>query len=88
MLCGPKGSEQNGIAHCSVCGKETELEELPGRYEKYCLQCSADMATWILLGDEIDAATMSGRDAEKLVQEFARLSTRMLERSQSTEGWM
>lgn len=86
MLCGPKGSEQNGIAQCSVCGKETELEELPGRNEKYCLRCSADMATSILLVDEIDAATMAGRDAETLVQEFARLSTRMLERAQSAEG--
>jgi hypothetical protein len=46
------------------------------------------MATSILLVDEIDAATMAGRDAEKLVQEFARLSTRMLERAQSAKGWM
>ena len=87
MLCGPKGSEQNWIVQCSVCGRETELEELPGRTEKYCLECSADMATSILLVDEIDAATMAGRDAEKLVQEFAQLSSRMLERSQSAEGW-
>jgi hypothetical protein len=86
MLCGPKGSEQNGIAQCSVCGRESEIEELPGRSEKYCLQCSADMATSILLVDEIDAATMAGRDAEKLVQEFAMISSRMLERSQSTGG--
>jgi hypothetical protein len=86
MLCGPKGSEQNGIVQCGVCGRETELEELPGRSEKYCLQCSADMATTILLVDEIDAATMGGRDAEELVQEFAMISSRMLERSQAAGG--
>jgi hypothetical protein len=86
MLCGPKGSEQNSLLQCSICGRETQLEELPGRREKYCLQCSADMATSILLVDEIDAATMDGRDAEKLVEEFALLSSRMLERSQSAEG--
>ncbi|HEY2119281.1 MAG TPA: hypothetical protein VGH37_08875 [Candidatus Acidoferrum sp.] len=42
------------------------------------------MATSILLVDEIDAATMAGRDAEKLVQEFAMISSRILERSQSS----
>jgi hypothetical protein len=87
VLYGPKGSEQNSMLQCSVCGREIELADLPGRSEKYCLECSADMATSILLVDEIDAATMAGRDAETLVQEFQSLSTRMLERSQSAEGW-
>jgi hypothetical protein len=86
MLCGPKGSEQNRMVQCSVCGRGTELEELPGRIEKYCLECSADVATSILLVGEIDAATMAGRDTEELVAEFARLSSRMLERSQSAEA--
>ena len=63
MLCGPKGSEQNSnsMAQCSMCGRGTELKELPGRSEKYCLECSADMATSILLITEIDAATLAGR---------------------------
>lgn len=88
MLCGPKGSEQNSnsMMQCSVCGRETELKELPGRSEKYCLECSADMATSILLVTEIDAATLAGQEAEGLVAEFERLSSRMLERSQSAEA--
>ena len=88
MLCGPKGSEQNSnsMVQCSICGRGTELEELPGRSEKYCLECSADMATLILLITEIDAATLAGQGAEGLVAEFERLSTRMLERSQSAEA--
>ena len=85
MLCGPKGSEQNSnsMVQCSVCGRGTELEELPGRSEKYCLECSADMATSILLITEIDVATLAGQEAEGLVAEFERLSSRMLDRAQS-----
>ena len=88
MWCGPKGSEQNSnsMVQCSICGRGTELEELPGRSEKYCLECSADMATSILLITEIDAATLAGQGTDGLVAEFERLSTRMLERSQSAEA--
>jgi hypothetical protein len=83
MLCGPKGSEVQSTSRCSVCGRRAELVELPGRTEKYCLPCSADVATSILLTTEIDAATLAGRDAEPLFAEFAALSARMLLRSQS-----
>jgi hypothetical protein len=83
MLCGPKGSEEPSILQCSVCGRRTELFELPGRTERYCLECSADVATSILLTTEIDAATMAGLHAEGLVAEFAELSNRLLERAQS-----
>ena len=83
MLCGPKGSEEQSVSHCSVCGRRAELFDLPGRPEKYCLECSADVATSLLLTTEIDAATLSGRDAEPLIAEFAQLSARLLERSQS-----
>ena len=83
MLCGPKGSEMQSSALCSVCGRREELFELPGRTEKYCLECSADVATAILLTTEIDAATFAGRDVDNLVAEFAQLSGRLLARSQS-----
>ena len=83
MLCGPKGSEMQSSSQCGVCGRCVELFELPGREEKYCLECSADVATSILLISEIDAATFAGRDAENLVAEFTQLSTRLLARSQS-----
>jgi hypothetical protein len=83
MLCGPKGSEDPSIVPCSICGRHTELFELPGKNEKYCLECSADVATAILLTTEIDAATMAGRETEALVAELAELSHRLLERAQS-----
>jgi hypothetical protein len=86
MVCGPKGSEQDAIGQCELCGRFKELRGLPGRSESYCLECSADVATSCLLTTEIDAATMAGRDAEELIAEFAQLSTRMLERSQSAQG--
>jgi hypothetical protein len=83
MLCGPKGSEEPCILQCSVCGRRTELFELPGKTEKYCLECSADVATSILLTTEIDAATLAGQHTEGLVMEFAQLSHRLLERAQT-----
>ena len=82
MLCGPNGSEEPSSEQCGVCGRSTELFELPGRSEKYCLECSADVATSMLLTTEIDAATLAGRETEGLMAEFAELSHRMLERSQ------
>jgi len=83
MLLGPKCSEEGSIPPCSVCGQRKELVDLPGRSEKYCLACSADVATSILLKTEIDAATMAGQEARGLVAEFAQLSKRLLERAQS-----
>ena len=83
MLCGPKGSEMQTTAPCSICGRRVELFELPGNDEKYCLECSADVAAVILLTTEIDAATFAGRDAENMVAEFAQLSGRLLARSKS-----
>ena len=85
MLNGPKGTEQASIARCCVCGRIEELFELPGRTERYCLECSADLATAILLTTEIDAATLAGRSTKALVSEFGEITSRMLERSQSAE---
>ena len=83
MSCGPKGSEEPSGLGCRVCGKHEELFELPGISQKYCLQCSADVATSILLTTEIDAATMAGQETSALVAEFEQLSHRLLERAQS-----
>ena len=76
-------TEQDLIGQCSVCGCVTELLELPGKTDKFCLPCSADLATVILLGTEIDAATVSGRNANALMAEFEEIGTRMLDRAQS-----
>jgi hypothetical protein len=76
-------TDQDVIGQCSVCGHVSELFELPGRVEKYCLECSADVATAIVLSAEIDSATMNGRNANALVSEFAEISSRMLVRAQS-----
>jgi hypothetical protein len=67
---------------CSACARQTELFELPGRSEKYCLECSADVATSILLAAEIDAATKSGEDTGQLVTEFLQMGRRLLARAQ------
>jgi hypothetical protein len=72
MSAGPKGTEQDSIAQCSVCGHIEALFELPGRTEKCCLECSADLATAILLSTEIDAATLAGRSTNALALNFQR----------------
>ena len=77
--------DQEFVGHCSVCGCVAELVELPGRLEKFCLACSGDLATAILLTTEIDAATLAGKNTNRLVSEFAQISSRMLERAQSSE---
>jgi hypothetical protein len=83
MLCGPKGScGERSILQCAACGRQTELFELPGRKEEYCFECSADVATSILLVTEIDAATKSGEDTGGLEAEFLQLGRRLLARAQ------
>ena len=83
MLCGPKGSEDGPASQCSVCGHRDDLVELPGMKEKYCSECSADVATSILLKTEINAAWLSGQRYENLAAELAQLGRQMLERAQS-----
>jgi hypothetical protein len=43
------------------------------------------VAAAILLTAEIDAATLSGRNTNELVSEFAQITSRMLQRAQSAE---
>jgi hypothetical protein len=80
---GPKSSEELSSTRCAICGHRTFLVGLPGRTDKYCFECSADVATSVLLKTEIDAATLAGQDANPLVAEFEQLSTRLLARAQS-----
>lgn len=83
MFCDASNDGDTSSLRCGVCGHREELFELPGGTEKYCLECSADIATSILLTTEIDAATTAGQNAEALTAEFAQLSTRLLSRAQS-----
>ncbi len=85
MFIGPNGCETDLASRCSVCGRIEESFELPGKSEKYCLGCSADVATVVLLTTEIDAATLAGRNASVLISEFEQLGARLLTRSQSAE---
>jgi hypothetical protein len=71
---------------CSMCGGVTELFELPGRTERLCLACSADVASAVVLRTEIDTATWAGQNANDLVTEFAELSTRILARAQFADN--
>jgi hypothetical protein len=84
MLRGPKENENAAASQCSVCGHHADLVGLPGMNEKYCSECSADVATSILLKTEIQAAWLSGQRYENLAAELVQFSRRLLERAQST----
>jgi hypothetical protein len=77
--------ERNVAKQCGLCGRIRDLFELPGRPEKFCLECSADLATVIQLSTEIGAARRSGRNIDELESELSEMSRRMLERSQSAD---
>ena len=85
MLSGPKGTEEELISQCSICGRTEPLFELPGTTEKFCWGCSADFATIIVLTAEIDSATLAGVSTDELQSELCEISKRMLDRSQSAE---
>jgi hypothetical protein len=73
------------VAKCRLCGQREELFELPEEPGEYCLACSADVATAILLTAEIDAATLAGRASNALIVEFSELTASMLRRCQRTD---
>ena len=77
--------ELNVAGQCGVCGRVRDLFELPGRPEKFCLECSADLATVIQLNTEINAATREGMSVGALESEFSEISRRILARSQSAD---
>jgi hypothetical protein len=85
MLSGPKGTEEELVSQCSICGRTGALFDLPGTTEKFCWGCSADFATIIVLTTEIDSATLAGVSTDDLRSELCDTSRRMLDRSQSTE---
>jgi hypothetical protein len=74
---------RNPAKPCGLCGRIRDLFELPGRPEKFCLECSADLATVIQLSIEIGATTRAGRSADTLELELSETSRRILERSQA-----
>ena len=76
-------TQVNIAGQCGVCGRRvSDLLELPGRREKFCLECSADLAIAVHLADEIAAATRKGCNTDAWEAEFSEISHRMLERSQ------
>jgi len=83
MVSGPNSScDDASSPQCATCGRHAELFELPGKKEKYCLECSADVATSILLATKIDQASRIGEDTTGLVAEFVQLGRRLLSRAQ------
>jgi hypothetical protein len=85
MLSGLKGTEEELVAQCSICGRIEASFDLPGTTEKFCWGCSADLATIIVLTDAIDSATLAGVSTDDLQSELCDISRRMLDRSQSEE---
>jgi hypothetical protein len=75
--------ERDVAKRCGLCGRVGDLFGLPGRPDKFCLECSADFATVAQLSTEIGAATQAGTSTDKLESELSEMSRRILERTQS-----
>jgi hypothetical protein len=75
--------ERNVAKQCGLCGRVRDLFELPGVPEKFCWECSADLATVAQLSTEIGAATRVGTSTDNLESELSEMSRRILERAQS-----
>jgi hypothetical protein len=65
---------------CGFCDGTTELFILPGRFERHCFPCSADVATTILLSTEINAGRLQGWHVCALECALAEVNERMLAR--------
>jgi hypothetical protein len=75
--------ERNVAKQCGLCGGVRDSFELPRKPEKFCLECSADLATVTQLSAEIGAATRAGRSTDRFESELSEMSRRILERTQS-----
>ena len=75
----------DSVGHCSICGPAAELFDLPGQTGKFCLGCSADVATTCVLITEIDNAILAGTNANDLISECTEITSRILSRAQSAE---
>jgi hypothetical protein len=61
---------RNVAKQCGLCGRVRDLFELPGRPEKFCRECSADLATVTRLSTESGTATRAGRSTDTLESEL------------------
>jgi hypothetical protein len=76
-------ADNRPVGECIICGVRTELYGLPRVEGDYCLECSADIGTSLLLRTEIDAATMAGQRTDLLMAEFTSLTDQLVKRAQN-----
>lgn len=65
---------------CDSCDCVAEVFALPGREDRNCSQCDADLATLILLYGEMNDAERDGTDIAELEAEITPVMLRYLER--------
>jgi hypothetical protein len=65
---------------CGWCERMAESFALPGRFERHCFPCSADVATTILLCAEIYAGRLHEQDVCALECELEEINERMMAR--------
>ena len=65
---------------CDSCDCVAELFELPGRNDKNCAQCDADLSTMIVLYETLHDNERKGTLAEEIEEEVADILIRYLAR--------
>jgi hypothetical protein len=65
---------------CDSCDRDAELFELPGREDRNCCECDADISTMVLLYEALKDAKRLGVDDAELENEVIEILLRYLER--------
>lgn len=65
---------------CDSCNRDAELFELPGREDKNCFECDADISTMVLLYEALKDAKRLGLDASELENEVIEILLRYMDR--------
>lgn len=66
--------------NCDSCDRVAELFELPGREDKNCSECDADISTMVLLYEALKDAKRLGVDSPELENEVIEILLRYLQR--------
>lgn len=65
---------------CDSCDRVAEVFELPGREDKNCSECDADISTMVLLYEALKDAKRLGTDSTELESEVIEILLRYLQR--------
>jgi hypothetical protein len=70
------------VDRCDTCGRLSELFQLPGRKDRNCTDCNADISILVLLYRRLENAQLNDEDLTKLEAQIVPFLHGFLERSE------